>query len=65
MSLKASTNILTEEMSLRKKVELSAWAVNKNVRSYRVIPFMSTLFLIKAKRTSKATIKRYADIVSP
>ena len=31
-SLKVSTNILTEEMSLRKKVESSAYVVNKNVK---------------------------------
>ena len=45
--------------------KVSTKAVNKNVWSYRSIPFMSTLFLIKAKTTSKVIIKKHADIGLP
>ena len=52
-------------MSLRKRIESSVSAVNKNEWLYRSIPFMSTFFLIKPKRNSKAIIKKYTDIGSP
>ena len=55
---------LTDSKSLRKKVDSSAKAVYKKARLKIVIPFMSALFLINSKRTSKACINRYPKMGS-
>ena len=64
-TVNVSIRFLTDSKSLRKKVESSAKAVYKKVWLKIVIPLMSSLFLINSKRTSKASIKRYAEMGSP
>ena len=59
-----SIGILTDNESLRKKVQSSAKTVYKKTRLKIVIPLMPALFLINSKRTSKARINKYADMGS-
>ena len=60
-----SIRFLTDNKSLRKKVESSAKAMFKNAWLKIVIPFMSALYLINSKRTSKGSINKYANIRLP
>ena len=53
-----SIRFLTDNKSLRKKIESSAKTV------YKKNMIMSALFLINSKRTSKARIKRYTEMGS-
>ena len=64
-TVNVSIRFLTDSKSLREKVESSAKAVYKKAWLKIVIPLMSSLFLINSKRTSKASIKRYAEMGSP
>ena len=63
-TLNVSIGILTDNKSLRKKVQSSAKTVYKKTRLKIVIPLMPALFLINSKRTSKASINKYADMGS-
>ena len=60
-----SIRFLTESLSPRKNVELFAYAVNKKQWSKTSIPSLTFWLFIKAKKTSKAILNRYADIWSP
>ena len=64
-TLNVSIRFLTDNESLRKKVQSIAKAVYEKACLKVVIPFMSALFLINSKRTSKASINKYADMESP
>ena len=62
-TVNVSIRFLTDSNSWRKKVESFAKAVYKEAWLKIVIP-VSALFLINSKRTSKASINRYAKMGS-
>ena len=64
-SLNVPIRFLTDNESLRKKVESSAKAMYKKNMIKDCYSSMSALFLINLKRNSKASINRYAKMGSP
>ena len=63
-TLNVSIRFLTDNKSLRKKVGLSAKTGYKKTWLKIVVLLISALFLINSKRTSKASINRFAEMGS-
>ena len=58
-------NSITDFVSLRKKVDSSAYAVYRNVLSNMLRPFIFLLSLVNKNTISKTSINRYAEIGLP
>ena len=64
-TLNVSIRILTDNKSLRKKVESSTKTVYKIAWLKIVIPLMSALFFVDSKRTSISNKNKQVDMRSP